>query len=215
MDRQKLARELADLPTSRLEQMYYPDAADWTEEARAIIRDALQHRQDLGTDRGPIIVVDSRLRAELLSKDGRGFPGGRRGTANEEATMLQLRVPRDLKQLCASALLVGLVASPAVAQPPPAAADSATQRETNFKAGFLNGSVASTSGMYGRTVSAPCWSSGPPCLRRSFGKSLGPIAATRRRSTIYRSSRVACSRRSSARTSGGMTAPPSIPRRPT
>jgi len=28
MDRQKLARELADLPTSRLEQMYYPDAAD-------------------------------------------------------------------------------------------------------------------------------------------------------------------------------------------
>jgi len=74
MDRQKLARELADLPTSRLEQMYYPDVADWTEEARAIIRDALQHRQDLGTDRGPIIVVDSRLRAELLSKDGRGFP---------------------------------------------------------------------------------------------------------------------------------------------
>lgn len=141
MDRQKLARELADLPTSRLEQMYYPDAADWTEEARAIIRDALQHRQDLGTDRGPIIVVDSRLRAELLSKDGRGFPGGRRGTANEEATMLQLRVPRDLKQFCASALLVGLVASPAVAQPPPAAADSATQRETNFKAGFLNGCI--------------------------------------------------------------------------
>ena len=55
--------------------------------------------------------------------------------------MLQLRVPRDLKQLCASALLVGLVASPAVAQPPPAAADSATQRETNFKAGFLNGCI--------------------------------------------------------------------------
>src|SRR5205809_6800461 len=99
MDRQKLARELADLPTSRLEQMYYPDAADWTEEARAIIRDALQHRRDLGTDRSPIIVADSRLRAELLSKDGPCFPGGRRGTTIDDATIAQLRVPSDRRQL--------------------------------------------------------------------------------------------------------------------
>jgi len=173
MDRQKLARELADLPTSRLEQMYYPDVADWTEEARAIIRDALQHRQDLGTDRGPIIVVDSRLRAELLSKDGRGFPGGRRGTANEEATMLQLRVPRDLKQLCASALLVGLVASPAVAQPPPAAADSATQRETNFKAGFLNGCIKTKQqrGVDERYVRAYCL-----CAMLEFRAAMSDVA---------------------------------------
>ncbi|TMQ47223.1 MAG: hypothetical protein E6K73_13975 [Candidatus Eisenbacteria bacterium] len=50
MDREKLLRELADLPTSRLEQMYYRDAADWTEDARAVIRDALEDRRDRGYD---------------------------------------------------------------------------------------------------------------------------------------------------------------------
>ena len=50
MDREKLLREFAELPTSRLEQMYYRDAADWTEDARAVIRDALQDRRDRGDD---------------------------------------------------------------------------------------------------------------------------------------------------------------------
>jgi len=46
MDRARLNTELVDLPTERLEEMYFREAGDWSEEARRVMWEHLERRGD-------------------------------------------------------------------------------------------------------------------------------------------------------------------------